>query len=276
MNRGSPATSPSLCAEAGFTGNGLPYNRQGDGSRGAVIFPGLSFENRPLKGMEIRVTFGFFKTLVPEYTLYALGRKQGLPVGYTMVDMAADYAAVIAHEFVGPVDVIGTSTGGSLALQFAADHGDLVRRLVVHSAAYRLGPAGREAQLRVRDFVRDRRWREAWAELLGFTLGPSWYRGPAVMVGSVLMARSAPDDPSDLVVTIEAEDAFDLHDRLAEISAPTLVIAGDEDPFYTEELFRETARGIPGAKLVLYPGMGHPAQGKPFGREVRQFLLGGS
>lgn len=263
-----------VAAAAGLTSDGLPYNRRGTGSRTAVIFPGLSFENRPLKGMEIGATFGFFKTLLPEYTLYALGRKQGLPAGYTMADMAADYAAAIAHEFAGPVDVIGTSTGGSLALQFAADHSDLVRRLVVHSAAYRLGPAGREAQLRVRDFVRDRRWREAWAELLGFTLGPSWYRGPAVMMGSVLMARSAPDDPSDLVVTIEAEDAFDLHDGLAGISAPTLVIAGAVDPFCTEELFRETAREIPGAKLVLYAGMGHPAKGKPFGRELREFLLG--
>ncbi len=50
------------------------------------------------------------------------------------------------------------------------------------------------------------------------------------------------------------------------------MIAGAEDPFYTEALFRETAAGIPGARLVLYPGMGHPAHGKRFARDVLAFL----
>jgi pimeloyl-ACP methyl ester carboxylesterase len=83
---------------------------------------------------------------------------------------------------------------------------------------------------------------------------------------------AAPEDPSDLVVTIEAEDKFNFKERLAQITAPTLVVAGDEDPFYTEALFRETAEGIPNARLILYKGMGHPASGKQFRRDVLQFL----
>lgn len=269
------AGGSTLTAEAGLTHNGLPYNRRGDGPRAAVVFPGLSFENRPLKGMEVRSTFGSLRSLLPEYTLYALGRKRGLRQGCSLADMADDYAEAVHREFAKPVDVIGTSTGGSLALQFAADHGDLVRRLVIHSAAHRLGPAGKDVQLLLRDLARDGKWREAAAALVEFILEPSWYRGPAVRLGSALMARTAPDDPSDLIATIEAEDAFDLRDRLAEIKSPTLVIAGTADPFYSEKLFRETAGGIPGAKLVLYPGMGHPARGPEFRREVREFLLGG-
>jgi len=50
------------------------------------------------------------------------------------------------------------------------------------------------------------------------------------------------------------------------------VIAGDKDPFYSETLFRETAEGIPNAKLILYPGMGHPASGKQFRQDVLAFL----
>lgn len=73
------------------------------------------------------------------YTLYAVLRKPGLPQGATLKDMANDYAALIRQEFGGPVDVIGVSTSGSIALQFAADHPDLLRRLVIHSSAYTLG-----------------------------------------------------------------------------------------------------------------------------------------
>jgi pimeloyl-ACP methyl ester carboxylesterase len=86
------------------------------------------------------------------------------------------------------------------------------------------------------------------------------------------MLFGAPEDPSDLVITVEAEEKHNFKDRLNQISAPTLVIAGDKDPFYTEALFRATAEGIPNARLILYKGMGHPAFGKQFPRDVLVFL----
>jgi pimeloyl-ACP methyl ester carboxylesterase len=89
------------------------------------------------------------------------------------------------------------------------------------------------------------------------------------------MSLTAPDDPSDLVVTVEAEDKHDFKDRLAEIRTPTLVIAGARDPFYTEALLRETASGIPDARLILYPGKGHAPAGKQFGQDVLTFLNAG-
>jgi pimeloyl-ACP methyl ester carboxylesterase len=92
------------------------------------------------------------------------------------------------------------------------------------------------------------------------------------LMGGLLFG--APKDPSDLIVTIEAEYKHNFKARLAQITAPTLVIAGDKDPFYTETLFRETAEGIPNAKLILYKGMGHPAFGKQFHRDVLLFLKG--
>ncbi len=271
--RGMNADGSTLNAGAGLTRNGLPYNRLGDGARPAVVFAGLCFENKPHTGFKARFTFAFYRSLLPECTLYVVNRKKGLPKGYTLADMADDYAEMITQEFSGPVDVIGTSTGGSIAMQFAADHGNLARSLVIHSAAYKLGPAGKEVQLRVRDLARAKKWRKASAALMEFVLKPSWYRGFAVGMVSAMMTVSSPDDPSDLIVTIEAEDAFDLWERLTEIAVPTLVIAGAVDPFYTEELFHQTAQGIPGAKLVLYQGMGHPARGEQSARELRSFVL---
>jgi pimeloyl-ACP methyl ester carboxylesterase len=101
---------------------------------------------------------------------------------------------------------------------------------------------------------------------------PSWYRGIILRVASPFVALGAPDDPSDFVRTIEAEDAFDFHDRLGEITAPTLVVAGAEDPGYSPELFARTAHAIPNGRLVLYPGMGHPARGPRFARDLLAFL----
>ena len=238
------------------------------------MFQGLLFENRPLTGFEARFALRLYRCLEPEYTVYVVARRKGLPRGYTLRDMSDDYAEMIAQEFHGPVDVIGTSTGGSIALHFGADHNDLVRRLVIHSSAYRLGPTGKDVQLRVRDLAREKKWRKANAALMEFVLKPSWYGRALGAAVSILMTLGAPDDPSDLIVTIEAEDSFDFLDRLGEIAVPTLVVAGAADLGYTEGLFNQTAEGIPGAKLVLYPGMGHPAKGAVFGRDLRAFLLG--
>lgn len=255
-------------ASTGYFRSGLPYNRFGHGPRPLVIIQGLMFENKPQTGL---VTW-MYNFLGHDYTAYSVLRKPGLPQSYTLQDMADDYAVMIGDEFGGPVDVIGISTGGSIAQPFAADHLDLVRRLVIHSSAYTLSEPARQAQMAVGQLARQRKWREAWATLLGFALPPGPLARPQIWLASLLMSLAPPEDPSDLVVTVEAEDQFNFKERLAEITAPTLVVAGERDPFYTPTLFRETAAGIPNARLSLYPGMGHPAGGKQFERDVLAFL----
>jgi len=256
-------------AISGYFRNGLPYNRVGYGPRTLVIFQGLVFENKPLPGRMAWVYSMYDKYLEEDYTTYIVLRKPGLPDGYSLQNMSDDYAAMIKEEFGGPVDVIGVSTGGSIAHHFAADHPDLVRKLIIHSSAYTLSDATKRVQLQVRDLARQRQWRAAYATMVSLTRYPKL----VIWIGSFLAGMfAAPEDPSDLVVTIEAEDKFNFKERLAQITAPTLVVAGDEDPFYTEALFRETAEGIPNARLILYQGMGHPASGKQFRRDVLQFL----
>ena len=99
------------------------------------------------------------------------------------------------------------------------------------------------------------------------------YSKLVIWIGALVAGTlGVPDDPSDVVVTIEAEDKLDFKDRLWQIKAPTLVVAGAEDPYYNVDLFRETAAGIPQARLILYPRMGHPASGKQFRQDVLGFL----
>jgi len=57
--------------------------------------------------------------------------------------------------------------------------------------------------------------------------------------------------------TLGADLGHDTTERLGEISAPSLVIGGTEDPFYSEHTIRETTEKIPDATLSLYEGVGH-------------------
>ena len=75
-------------------------------------------------------------------------------------------------------------------------------------------------------------------------------------------------------LTAEHANTTGLARRLHRIAAPTLLVAGDRDRFYTPELFRETAERIPGARLRLYPGKGHAGvmTHRPAIREIVAFL----
>ncbi len=256
-------------ADSGYFRNGVPYNRVGHGPRTLVIFQGLFFDNRPLPSYLNWLFESYYRFLAEDYTTYIVHRKTGMPAGYTLQNMADDYATVIRDELGGPVDVMGGSTGGSIALHFAADHPDLVRKLIIHSSAYTLSEVARQVQLRVADLARQRRWPAAYAEMVSITR----YSKLVIWIGALVAGTfGMPDDPSDVIVTIEAEDQLNFKDRLGQIAAPTLVIAGEQDPYYTPALFRETAEGIPHARLILYPGMGHPAAGKQFRQDVLLFL----
>ena len=255
---------------------GQPVVRLGNGPRPLVVLQGLAFENKEglLPRIVVRSNYGF---LADDFTVYAVLRRPGLPQGYTLADMADDYAEMIREKFGGPVDVIGISTGGSIVLYLAADHPDVVRRLVIHSGAHSLSEDAKRIQLEIARLAGLGQWRKAYRILLDFAPEPK--TGPARVVtrplkvlGSWLLARIAPKDPSDLIVTVEAEDKHAFKDRLHEITVPTLVAGGTEDPGYTPALFRETAEGIPNARLLLYEGMGHPVRGKQFQQEVLDFL----
>ncbi|MBN1815294.1 MAG: alpha/beta hydrolase [Anaerolineae bacterium] len=108
-----------------------------------------------------------YRFLESDYTLYGVLRKPGMPQGYTLGDKANDYAMMIGEEFGGPVDVLGISTGGSIALHFAADHPELVQRLVIHPSAHTANSASKQLQLDVACLAQQERWRQAWAMLVG-------------------------------------------------------------------------------------------------------------
>ena len=260
-------------ATAGYSANGLPYACFGNGTRNLVVFDGLDFRHKPPSGIMLRMSTGYLRGLTNDYRIYFVSRRPGLPPGYSLKDMSDDYAVMIKNELGGAADIIGVSTGGGIAQYFAIDHPDLVRRLVLVMTGCRLSDQAKELQMKVAELARKRKRRAAYS-LLGTAIIRKgiarhvfkwfmWLLGPLYI----------PADPSDGIVEIEADDRYNLSDRLDKIKADTLVIGGEEDFFYA---IRETAGKIPNARLVLYPNLGHNAmfaRSRQFGEEIRTFLL---
>ncbi len=236
----------------------FPYVRFGNGPENLVILPGITLENDPpsrLDAWTYRLGFGRFAV---DHTVYVVNRRRGMPPHYTTQDMAADYARVMEEE-LGPSRVMGFSTGGSIAQYVALDHPELVQRLVLVVSASRLSKEGREICERWRKLVRGRRWRELRAAMASVNVTSETNKRLARAFMTVLgrFVLGTPSDPSDFLTTLEADLGHDTTGRLDEISAPTLIIGGSEDPFFSESLLRETARKIPGTELRVYEGVGH-------------------
>ena len=259
----------------GFLKGGLPRLSFGDGPP-LVVFPSLGMSNANPAGLQRWGELRLLAPLARAFTVHRVGRPVGLEPGTTMEDLANGYAGALGDEFGGPVDVLGISTGGSLALQLAADRPGLVRRLVVAGAAYRLSEHGRAFQRRVAELsaAGDRRGlsRMQAPDVADSPLGRRVAGYLLWLAGPLLIRRRW--DPSDMIATIEAEDDFDLGGRLHEISAPTLIIGGGRGRFYPPGLFRETAGGIPNARLLLYEDRAHGGTfaDRRFGRDVVAFL----
>ncbi len=191
-----------------------------------------------------------------DHTVHYLNRRPGLPPGMTMAALAAEHAHALRDGFSEPVDVLGVSTGGSIAQQLAAEHPDVVRRLVLVSTACRLGPEARRLQRQIAARVRAGAPRQALAVGAG-ALAPRAARLPAAALGWLLGPRLfSPAGLQDMATTIEAEDTFDLA-GLPTVRSPTLLVGAGRDRFYDQSLFSETAKLIPGCALEMHPARGH-------------------
>jgi pimeloyl-ACP methyl ester carboxylesterase len=267
---------PARRVREGSLEGGLPYLALGQGPP-LVVLTGLTAEHANPTGLARWLEIQTLKPMARHFTVYAVNRKPGLPPGSTIGDLAGHYAQAIAREFPGPVCVWGISTGGSIAQQFAIDHPQLVSRLVLAATADRLSPYGRQVQRRLAELIRDGRPRQAYAAL-GPALAATTAGGRGFAALMWLFGGSQrPDDPSDMLVTIAAEDVFDASSQLHRITAPTLLVAGGRDRFYSPELFQQTAERIPGARLRLYPDKGHAGvmTHRPAIREIVAFLRTG-
>jgi 3-oxoadipate enol-lactonase len=190
---------------------------------------------------------------------------------YSTRGFAADAVAVLDAAGVERADVYGTSMGGRVAQWLAADHPDRVRRLVLGCTS----PGGahgveRSAEVRLSlvqpDPERNR------AALLALMYTPEWlatHPEPYWTLGDPAMP------PHARRRHLRASAGHDAWDALARITAPTLVLHGDQDEFNPTANARLIAGRIPNARMELLPGARHAyfeECREVAGRLVREFL----
>jgi pimeloyl-ACP methyl ester carboxylesterase len=220
----------------------------------------IRFDNRDI-GLSSKMTGG------KPFTLFELARLRflGTPVDapYKLHDMATDVVALLDVLRIKSAHVVGASMGGMIAQEMAITFPERVRSLVSimsttgHARLPQPSPKVTMMLLKKQPVEYEafiERFRQTWL---------------------FLRAGSFPDDEACDLDRAERTFARGLHpegvgrqlrailasgsrkERLAQVTAPTLVIHGKVDPLVHPAAGRDTAASIPGARLMMVDRMGH-------------------
>jgi len=222
-------------------------------------FPVARYDNRD-SGLSTHLTGrpapGWFKVML---------RRSAAP--YRLEDMAQDALAVMDALGWQAAHVAGTSMGGMIAQTLAITNPARLRTLTSIMST----PSARIATMPTAAVMR------ALGRMAGTPVTSTDQAGDQAVALKKVMG--SPGYPLDEPMVREigrrsferhpAAAADDLRQRAAVIASgdrrralaglriPALVIHGEQDPVMRPKGGRATARAIPGARFVTYPGMGH-------------------
>jgi 3-oxoadipate enol-lactonase len=185
------------------------------------------------------------------------GAQSPAPPGpYTIAELGADVLGLLDRYDLEQVAYCGVSLGGMVGMWLAAHAPERVSRLGLCCTAAYMPPAS----------MWEERAATARSQGLSPLAGPvvgRWFtpgfvqRDPEAVAAVTAMFNGT--DPEGYAGCAEAIAAMDQRQSITTITAPTLVIAGAEDPSTPPWQGALLARAIPGATLTVVRGAAHLA-----------------
>lgn len=217
-------------------------------------------------------TSAFADRLLVRFDFRGTGGSSASKAGYSLDCMAGDVIDILDALGLERADIVGSSLGGMVAMRLGAYQPARVGRLVLANTTARLpkGPMWDQRIAQARDEGLERISRatmERWLDARFQREHPQLTEG--------LIARFATTPVSAYQGCCEILRDADLTEKLADIGAPTLIVAGERDQASPISAAEDLRAAIPGARLSIIPGSGHLSnleRPDEFNAAVRSFL----
>lgn len=250
----------------------MHYVSFGHGSKNLIVLPGLSDGLLTVKGKALLLA-GSYTKYFNDYTVYMFSRKNDMPEGYSIRDMAADQAKALQGLGIKKTSVMGVSQGGMIAQFLAIDYPELVEKLIITVSAPRVnemihGNVSSWIEMAKKDDhkslmidVAEKGYSEKYLKI---------YRKVYPVLGHV----GKPRNYNRFFANANAILDFDAYDELDKIVCPTYIIAGEGDKTVGIDASYEMHEKIKDSELYVYEELGHAAyeEAKDFYSRVYEFL----
>jgi len=173
-----------------------------------------------------------------------------------------DLRALLEALNISETILLGYSMGGAIALEFALTHPEIVTALILSNtggATIRSEEEMREMDARREAMVADikKEGMEAVVkDRLNRTFAPGFVEKNPYFV-EPYRAMLLQNDPEGYLRVLGRMGRPPAPQDLSKIACPTLIIAGEHDPFSGAEAGRVTQEAISGSQLAIFP-TGHP------------------
>lgn len=223
----------------------------------------VRYDNRDV-GLSQKLDHAGLPDMPKVYQALMTGQKPDVP--YILSDMAADAAGVMDALGIDRAHIVGASMGGMIAQMVAAEHPHRVLSLTSIMSTTgnpALPPAKPEAMERLTNRGPDpavdlEAFLDHGLEGSKVLAGPSFDEDVAEVRARLRATYERSFYPAGFARQMAAIVASgDRRAALASITAPTVVIHGEDDPLVEPTGGHDTAAVIPGAELHLVPAMGH-------------------
>lgn len=250
----------------------MEYISFGHGEQPFVMLPGLGDALKTVKGSAASLAI-MYRAFAKDYKVFLFSRKNRLPAAYSIRDMANDQALAMALLGLLGAYVMGVSQGGMIAMHLAANHPELVKKLILANTAARSNSTVQRVVGKWLDWANAGDFQSLFADTAEKTYSERKLRVYRPMY-PLLAAASKPKEFDRFITQANACLAHDASMELAKIKCPTLVFGGGCDKIVGASAAPELAKGIKNSKIFVCEGLGHGAfeEYSGFKEMVLQFL----